>query len=182
MEGGRELRSVGPRKEKDLSPYVERRARGTRREVVLEDLKDRAGVNIRKFCSNKCYPLVLARAAAKRLANTQLSAPTVTEDYQPPNYVESPSRSPIAKNHDRSLAPSPLTYQGRGLRAVTPIGRMLRKADSRPLPQHSQLKHLCTHIEKPSVLQAILSPFQLRKAFHFRSGHFTSDPQPPDLI
>jgi hypothetical protein len=44
MVGGRELRSVGPRKEKDLSPYVERRARGTRREVVLEDLKDRAGV------------------------------------------------------------------------------------------------------------------------------------------
>ncbi|EFX76588.1 hypothetical protein DAPPUDRAFT_106819 [Daphnia pulex] len=33
MVGGRELRSVGPRKEKDLSPYVERRARGTRREV-----------------------------------------------------------------------------------------------------------------------------------------------------
>ena len=44
MVGGRELRSVGPRKEKDLSPYDARRARGTRREVVQEDLKDRAGV------------------------------------------------------------------------------------------------------------------------------------------
>jgi hypothetical protein len=44
MVVGRELRSVGPRKEKDLSPYDARRARGTRREVVQEDLKDRAGV------------------------------------------------------------------------------------------------------------------------------------------
>jgi hypothetical protein len=44
MVGGRELRSVGPRKEKDLSPYDARRARGTGREVMLEDLKDLAGV------------------------------------------------------------------------------------------------------------------------------------------
>jgi hypothetical protein len=44
MVGGRELRSVGPRKEKDLSPYDALRARGTSRLVVLEDLKDRAGV------------------------------------------------------------------------------------------------------------------------------------------
>ena len=44
MVGGRELRSVGPRKEKDLWPYDTRRAWGTRREVVLEELKDRAGV------------------------------------------------------------------------------------------------------------------------------------------
>jgi hypothetical protein len=44
MVVGRELRSVGPRKEEDLSPYDASRARGTRREVVLEDLKDRAGV------------------------------------------------------------------------------------------------------------------------------------------
>jgi hypothetical protein len=44
MVVGRELRSVGPRKEKDLSPYDARRARGTRREVVLLELKDLAGV------------------------------------------------------------------------------------------------------------------------------------------
>jgi hypothetical protein len=43
MVGGRELKSVGPKKEKDLSPYDARRARGTRREVVLEDLMDLMG-------------------------------------------------------------------------------------------------------------------------------------------
>jgi hypothetical protein len=58
--------------------------------------------NSSKFCSNKCYTSVLARAAAKRLANTQLSAPTATEDHQPPYYLEYPSRSPTARSHDRS--------------------------------------------------------------------------------
>ncbi len=41
MVGGRELRNVGPRKEKDLSQYDARRVRGTK---ILEDLKDLAGV------------------------------------------------------------------------------------------------------------------------------------------
>jgi hypothetical protein len=41
MVGGRELRSEGPRKEKDLSPYDARRVLGTK---ILEDLKDLAGV------------------------------------------------------------------------------------------------------------------------------------------
>jgi hypothetical protein len=39
--GERELRSVKQRKEKDISPYEARRARGTRRVVVLEDCKTR---------------------------------------------------------------------------------------------------------------------------------------------
>jgi hypothetical protein len=43
MVGGREFRSEGLRKEKDISSYDGRWARETRREVVLEDLKDRAG-------------------------------------------------------------------------------------------------------------------------------------------
>ncbi len=44
MVGWRELRSVGPRKENVLSPYYARLARGTWREVVLEDHKDPVGV------------------------------------------------------------------------------------------------------------------------------------------
>jgi hypothetical protein len=44
MVGGRELRKVGPRNENDLAPYDTKRARGIEREVVLVDLKDRAGV------------------------------------------------------------------------------------------------------------------------------------------
>jgi hypothetical protein len=44
MMGGRELRKVGPRNENDLAPHDTKRARGIEREVVLVDLKDRAGV------------------------------------------------------------------------------------------------------------------------------------------
>ena len=40
---GREFRMVGAKKEKDLSQYVDRRTRGTEREVVLGDLRERAG-------------------------------------------------------------------------------------------------------------------------------------------
>ncbi len=43
MVGGRELRKVGPRNANDLAPY-DRRARGIEREVVLVDLRDRAGL------------------------------------------------------------------------------------------------------------------------------------------
>lgn len=86
--------------------------------------------NSRKFCSNKCYPSVLNRAAAKRLAIIRHSSPTATKENLSRNYVESPSRSPAARSHDRSWATSPLTYQCRALRAVTP-GRI---TDSRSLP------------------------------------------------
>ena len=44
MVGGRELRKVGPGNENDLAPYDTKRARGIEREMVLVDLKDRAGV------------------------------------------------------------------------------------------------------------------------------------------
>ena len=44
MVGRREFRKVGPRNENDLAPYDTKRAQGIEREVVLVDLKDRAGV------------------------------------------------------------------------------------------------------------------------------------------
>jgi hypothetical protein len=44
MVGGRELRKAGPRNENDLAPYDTKRAQGIEREVVLVNLKDRAGV------------------------------------------------------------------------------------------------------------------------------------------
>ena len=44
MVGGRKLIKVSPRNENDLSLYDAKRARGIEREVVVEDLKDRAGV------------------------------------------------------------------------------------------------------------------------------------------
>ena len=47
MVGGREFSKIGPRNENYLAPYDTKRARGIEREVVLVDLKDRAGLQKR---------------------------------------------------------------------------------------------------------------------------------------
>ena len=41
--GGRELKRVGARKKKDLCPNADRRTRGTERETVLDERRERAG-------------------------------------------------------------------------------------------------------------------------------------------
>ncbi|EFX70904.1 hypothetical protein DAPPUDRAFT_256520 [Daphnia pulex] len=78
---------------------------------------------------NGCYPSVTNRA--KRPGQSLSSTTAAVNARLPPNYVESPTRSPTGSSRDRSWAPSPSTITTRALSPVT-SARLTRPSTASP--------------------------------------------------